>query len=94
MNINTQAEFALDEAGCGIYRVAYLLHRENRENGPQKIPVRDSGILPKHRENTGHFVCSSSKFPISKGKGYCDIFCKNFHSFLVEAGYVCQVSFV
>ena len=34
-------------------------------------------ILSKHRENTVNFVCSSCKFPDSKGKGYCE----NFHFF-------------
>ena len=50
-------------------------------------------ILPKHRENTGNFVCSSFKFPDAKGKGYCDVCRKKFH-FFPEAGYVCQVSSV
>ena len=39
---------------------------------------------PRHRENTGktgNFVCSSCKFPDSKGKGYCDICHENFHFF-------------
>ena len=44
-------------------------------------------------QNTGNFVFSNSKFPDSKGKGYCDICRKNIQFFL-EAGYVCQVSFV
>ena len=39
---------------------------------PNKFPVRENAgnleILPKHRENTGNFVCSSSKLPDSKGK--------------------------
>ena len=43
----------------------------------KKIPVRENTgnleMLPKLRENTGNFVCSSCKFPDSKGKGYCDI---------------------
>ena len=38
-------------------------------------------ILPKHRENTGNSVCSSCKFPDSKGKGYCDNCRKNFQFF-------------
>ena len=41
---------------------------------PKKIPVRENSgnleILPKHRENTGNLVCSSCKFPDSKGKSY------------------------
>ena len=43
-------------------------------------------------ENTGNFVCSSCKFPDSKGKGYCDICCK-ISIFYPEVGKVCQVSF-
>ena len=61
---------------------------------PKKIPVRENTgnleILPKHRENTGNFVCSSCKFPDAKGKGYFDICCKNF-GFFPEAGLVCFV---
>ena len=51
----------------------------------KKIPVRENTgnleILPKDRENTGNFVCSSCKFPDAKGKGYCNICCENFHFF-------------
>ena len=56
----------------------YPLHRENRQNG-QKFPVKENTgtleILPKRRENTGHLVCSSFKFPDSKGKRYFKICC-------------------
>ena len=38
----------------------YPRHRENRENGLKKIPVRENTgnleILSKHREKTGNFV--------------------------------------
>ena len=50
-------------------------------------------ILPKHRENTGNFVCSSCKFPYPKGKRYWDICHENFH-FSPEDGLVCQVSYI
>ena len=40
-------------------------------------------------QNTGNLVCSSSKFPDSKDKGYCNICSENF-IFLRS----CQVSFV
>ena len=39
-------------------------------------------MLPKHRENTGNFVCSSCRFPDPQGKGYCDICSENNHFFL------------
>ena len=65
-------------------------NRENRENGQRNSLLgktqgtlkfcqntgKTQGILSKHRENTGNFVCSSSKFPDAKGKGYCDICAK------------------
>ena len=57
----------------------------------KKIPVRDTQgiwkcfqntgnleIWPKHRENTENLVCSSSKFPDSKGKRYFEICQKRF----------------
>ena len=51
----------------------------------KKIPVRENTgnleILPKHRKNTGNFVCSSCKFPDAKDKEYCDICRENFHFF-------------
>ena len=57
------------------------MHRENRENGKKKIPVKENTgnleILPKHRENTGNLVCSNYKSPDSKGKRYFDICHKN-----------------
>ena len=38
----------------GLYVAGYPLQRENRENDPKKIPVRENTgnleILPKHRE--------------------------------------------
>ena len=40
----------------------YPLHRKNRENGRKKSLSRKTGILevlPKHKKNTGNFVCSS-----------------------------------
>ena len=48
------------------------LYRQNRENGKNKsLSGKTQGIfliLPKRRENTGNLVCSSCKFPDSKGK--------------------------
>ena len=35
----------------------------------------------KFCQNTGNFVCSSCKFPDSKGKGYCDILPRKFPFF-------------
>ena len=36
---------------------------------------RESGNFAK---NTGNFVCSSCKFPDSKGEGYCGIYREHF----------------
>ena len=40
-----------------LYKPGFPRHRENRENGNNKIPVRENTgnleILPKHKENTG-----------------------------------------
>ena len=56
------------------------LHRENRKMA-KTIPVRENTgnmeTLSKHRENTGKLVCSSCKFPDSKGKIYFNICCEN-----------------
>ena len=38
-------------------------------------------ILPKHRGKSGNLVCSSCKFPDSKGKRYFDICREHFHFF-------------
>ena len=38
-------------------------------------------ILPKHGKNTGNLVCSSCKFPDSKGKRYFDTCSENSHFF-------------
>ena len=44
-------------------------------------------------QNTGNFVCSSCKFPYSKGSRYFNNCCENFHLFS-EAGKDYKVSFV
>ena len=53
----------------------------------RKILVRENTgnleILPKHRENTGNLVCSSCKFPDSKGIRYFDI-CRENSQFYFE----------
>ena len=66
------------------------MHRENRENGHTKNPCQ--GIC-QFFQNTGNLVCSSCKFPDSKGKRYFNIFRKKFPK-MFKAGEVCQVSFV
>ena len=49
-------------------RTGYLLHRENRGNcPPKKLSVKLQGIS-KFCQNTGKLVCSSCKFPDSRGK--------------------------
>ena len=57
--------------GAGVRVPTAQGNRENRENGQKKQLFRENSgnleILPKHRENTGNFVCSSCKFPDSKG---------------------------
>ena len=64
------------------FTTGYPLHRENRENGPKKIPVRENmgnlEILTKHRENAGNLVCLGCKFLDSKGKRYFDFCHENF----------------
>ena len=47
----------------------------------------------KFYQSTGNLVCSSCKFPDSKGKRYFYICCEN-SQFFFEAGYVYQVSLV
>ena len=59
------------------------MHREKTGKMQKKLPCQGKNRefeknLPKHRENTGNFVCSSCKFPDSKVKEYCDICHKNF----------------
>ena len=75
--------FILAKAAEIIYRVPTAQGKQGK--WPKKIPVRENAgnleILPKHRENTGNFVCSNCKFPHSKGKGYCDICRENYHFF-------------
>ena len=46
-----------------------------------------------NREKTENFVCSSCRFPDSKGKEYCNTCRHNFNVFL-DDGYICQVSLV
>ena len=43
----------------------------------KSVSGKTQGIL-KFCQNTGNFVCSSCKFPDSKGKGYCDICSEHF----------------
>ena len=59
----------------------YPRHRENRENGQKNSLSGKTQGIGKFCQNTGNFVCSSCKFPDSKGKGYCDICRENFHFF-------------
>ena len=63
-------------------KTGYPQHRENRENGPKKILIRENTgnleILSKHRE----VCCLSCKFSDPKGKGYCDICRENSHFFI------------
>ena len=44
------------------------LHRENREIGQRKVPVREHREFGNFCQNTENFVCSSFKFPASKDK--------------------------
>ena len=46
----------------------------------------------KFCQTTGNFVCSSCKFPDSKGKGYCVYCSENLHFF--KNNNVCQISFL
>ena len=66
-----------------------LLHRENRENNPPKIHVN---------ENTGNLeilpnsVCSSCRFPISKGKEFCNVCRENLEFFFLKESLYCLPS--
>ena len=65
----------------------YPLHRENRENGQNNsLSGKTQGIW-KFCQNIEILVCSSCKFPDSKGKRYFDI-CRENSQFFLEAGYV------
>ena len=64
----------------------YPRHRENRENGQKRFPVRENTgnleILSKHREfcqNTGKTQGICFAQVDSKSKGHCDIY-RNFFS--------------
>ena len=84
-HVSTDSPYALLVAFIVMALPGYPLNRENRENG-LKFPVKKNTgnleILPKRLENTGHLVCSSSKFPDSKGKRYFKICCDNLLFFL------------
>ena len=61
----------------------HRVNRTNRENGEKKSVRENIGeleILPKHGKNRGNLVCSSCKFPDSKGKRYF-IFAKIISNF-------------
>ena len=60
----------------------YPLHRENRENSPQKIPDRENTGIWKFCQNTGYLFCLSCKLPDSKSKRYFNICRKKFQFFL------------
>ena len=74
----------IPERSHPVYRVPTAQGKQGKQGKWQKeIPVRENTgnleMLPKHRENTGNFVCSSCKFLDAKAKGYCDICRVNFH---------------
>ena len=46
-----------------------------------KIPSGKTQGFWKFCQNTGNLVCSSCKFPDSKGKRYLEICCESFHYF-------------
>ena len=81
-------------AGGGEYLFQQTSRVPTAQGKQGKENTGNLEILPKHRENTGNFVCSSCKFPHSNGKGYCNICRENFHFIFPEAGRVCHVSFV
>ena len=54
------------------------LHRDKRENGHNRsLSGKTQGIW-KFCQNTSNLVCSSCKFPDSKGKSFFDICYENF----------------
>ena len=69
-----------------VYTPGYPLHRENRENGQNKScqgKHREFGNFAKTHGKYRELVCSSCKFPDSKGKRYFDICRENFHFLVV-----------
>ena len=71
------------------YNTGYPLHRENRENGKiNSLSGKTRGIW-KFCQNTGNFVCSSSKFLDSKDAGCCDI-CRELFKF-VEVSFAYEI---
>ena len=65
----------------------------NRENGQKHSLSGKTQGIRKFCQNTGNLVCSSCKFPDSKGKQYFDI-CRENCQIVFEAGYVYQGSLV
>ena len=68
---------------CHINRVPTAQGKQGKWE-KKSLSGKTQGIW-KFCQNTGNFVCSSCKFPDSKGIGYCDICRGNFH-FFQEAG--------
>ena len=94
--LNTITNFGKSDSSLSVsmsHVSGYPLHRGNRENGQKHSLTGKTQEIWKFCQNTRKLVCSSCKFPDSKGKRYLNICCKSFQiSF--EAGEVCQVSFV
>ena len=63
----------------------YPVHRESRENGQNNSLLGKTQGIWKSYQNTGNLVCSSCKFPDSKGKRHFDSCSENFQMFF-EAG--------
>ena len=69
------------DAESGLVLAGYPRHRENRENDQNNsLSGKTQGIWI-FCQNTGNLVCSSCKFPDSKGKRYFNICRENFHFF-------------
>ena len=62
------------------------LHREDWENGQKNSLSGKIQGIQTFCQNTGNLVCSSCKFPDSKGKRYFDI-CHESSQILFEAAY-------
>ena len=78
--IKCHVRFVPPECLCIKYRVPTAQGIQGKWQ--KKIPVRENTgnleIFSKHRKNIGNLVCSSCKFPDSKGKIYFEICRENF----------------
>ena len=81
-----------EDHSSSLYRVPTAQGQQRKWS--QKNPCRGKLMeFENFAKTKGNLVCSSCKFPDSKGKRYFEI-CRENSQFLFEAGYVYQVSLV